>query len=71
MILKYPPSNGRLVLDWSPDGRWILMTDPFGGSAVPGADAGGGTNVYLVRSDGGEVFLVGSGSEPSWRPPVE
>ena len=42
VILKYPPSNGRLVLDWSPDGRWIVMTDPFGGSAVPGARRRGG-----------------------------
>ena len=71
VILKDPPSNGRIVLDWSPDGRWILMTDPFGqGSVLPGANVGSsrGTNVYLARSDGGEIFLVGSGSEPSWRP---
>ncbi len=69
VILKHPPSNGRVVLDWSPDGRWILLTDPFGqGFGVPGASAGGGDNVYLVRADGSEEFLVGSGSEPSWRP---
>ena len=23
----YPPESGRLVLDWSPDGRWIVMSD--------------------------------------------
>ena len=69
VILKDPPSNGRVVLDWSPDGRWILLTGPFGqGFGVPGASAGGGDNVYLVRADGSEEFLVGSGSEPSWRP---
>ncbi len=59
LILKYPPENGRLVLDWSPDGRWIVMTDPYNSAT---------NNVYLMRSDGGELFLVGSGSEPSWRP---
>ena len=59
VILKYPPENGRLVLDWSPDGRWIVMTDPYNSAT---------NNVYLMRSGGGEQFLVGSGSEPSWRP---
>ena len=55
VILRYPPENGRLVMDWSPDGRWIVMTNPYG-------------SAYVMRSDGGELFLVGSGSEPSWRP---
>jgi Tol biopolymer transport system component len=45
-------------MDWSPDGRWIVMTNPYGSV----------TNVYLMRSVGGELFLVGSSSEPSWRP---
>jgi hypothetical protein len=58
VILRCPPENGRLVMDWSPDGRWIMMTNPYGSA----------TNVYVMRSDGGELFLVGSGSEPSWRP---
>ncbi|MGZ8571987.1 MAG: hypothetical protein ACXWW5_07160, partial [Actinomycetota bacterium] len=58
VILRYPPENSRLVIDWSPDGRWIVMTNPYGSA----------TNVYLMRSGGGELFLVGSGSEPSWRP---
>ena len=59
VILRYPPENGRLVMDWSPDGRWIVMTNPYSSAT---------NNVYLMRSGGGELFLVGSGSEPSWRP---
>ena len=60
VILRYPPENGLLVMDWSPDGRWIVMTNPYFLSAT--------NNVYLMRSGGGDLFLVGSGSEPSWRP---
>ena len=39
VILRYPPENGRLVLDWSPDGRWIVMTNPYrlGDQRVPDA----------------------------------
>ena len=25
-------------------------------------------DVYLMRSDGGQIFHVGLGAEPSWRP---
>ncbi len=59
VLLEDPPEGGQLVLDYSPDGRWIVMSRPW---------ASGAPNVYLMRADGSEVFLVGSGSEPSWRP---
>ncbi|MGA9161130.1 MAG: hypothetical protein WB297_09760 [Actinomycetota bacterium] len=65
VIIRYPPENGRLLLDWSPDGRWIVMTTP---GLVVGQGNVSASNVYLTRSGGGELFLVGSGSNPSWRP---
>ena len=65
VIIGYPPENGRLVLDWSPDGRWIVMTTPYG---MVGQGNVSAPNVCLTRSGGGELFLVGSGSKPPWRP---
>ncbi|MGA9159904.1 MAG: BTAD domain-containing putative transcriptional regulator [Actinomycetota bacterium] len=67
-ILRYPPDNGRLVMDWSPDGRWIVMTSAYGSATQQQLGDGTATNVYLMRSGGDELFLVGSGSVPSWRP---
>ena len=64
VIIRHPPENGRLVLDWSPDGRWIVMTT----ISLVRQGYVSGPNVYLTRSDGGELFLVGSGTKPSWRP---
>jgi serine/threonine protein kinase/DNA-binding SARP family transcriptional activator/Tol biopolymer transport system component len=64
VIIRHPPENGRLVLDWSPDGRWMVMTT----IGMVGQGIVSAPYVYLTRSDGGELFLVGSGSKPSWRP---
>jgi hypothetical protein len=64
VIIRDPPENGRLVLDWSPDGRWIVMTT----IGRVGQGIFSAPYVYLTRSDGGELFLVGSGTKPSWRP---
>jgi len=58
VLVADPPEDGRLVLDYSPDGRWIVMTPP----------SGYGNSVYLMRADGSELHTVGRGSEPSWRP---
>jgi len=55
---QLPEGERALVLDWSPDGRWILMSGVY--------DVGG--DVYLMRADGSEVFFIGAGSEPKWRP---
>jgi hypothetical protein len=42
----------------SPDGRWIVMSPP----------SGLGSTLYLMRADGSELFRIGFGTEPSWRP---
>ena len=52
------PYLGQLVLDWSPDGQWIVM-----------AGASNETLALLMRADGSEVFTIGSYvTEPTWRP---
>lgn len=49
----------RPVLDWSPDGRWIVMTDAQG--RPPG--------VFLLSADGTQLFQIApGGGEPAWRP---
>jgi DNA-binding SARP family transcriptional activator/tRNA A-37 threonylcarbamoyl transferase component Bud32 len=58
VFIEDPPEDGRLVIDWSPDGRWIAMSSP----------GGLGNNLYLMRADGSQTFLIGLGIEPSWRP---
>jgi serine/threonine protein kinase/DNA-binding SARP family transcriptional activator len=58
VFMKYPPEAGRLDLDWSPDGRWIV------GSSAPNTQ----NTLYLIRGDGSEYFQVGTGTNPSWQP---
>jgi serine/threonine protein kinase len=58
VFMKYPPERGRLDLDWSPDGSWIVA------SSAPDTS----NTLYLIRSDGSEAFQVGNGTNPSWRP---
>jgi serine/threonine protein kinase/DNA-binding SARP family transcriptional activator len=53
-----PPEDGRLVMDWSPDGRWIVLSSP----------SGVGDTLYLMPANGSQVFVIGVGVEPSWRP---
>jgi DNA-binding SARP family transcriptional activator/tRNA A-37 threonylcarbamoyl transferase component Bud32 len=55
-------SLGPLILDWSPDADWIVM-----GAVRPDE---GELAIYLMRADGSEVFYVGGGSEPDWRPEI-
>jgi Tol biopolymer transport system component len=52
------PYIGHLVLDWSPDGQWIVM-----------AGASSETLALLMRADGSEVFTIGAYvTDPTWRP---
>jgi WD40 repeat protein len=60
VFVEEPPELGRLVIDWSPDGEWIVMSSPTG------VELGG--RLYLMRGDGSETFQLGIGTEPSWRP---
>ena len=60
VFLADPPEGGRLVIDWSPDGDWIVMSTPSGVGIL--------RNVYLMGAEGSEVFQIGLGTEPSWRP---
>ncbi|MGA9160250.1 MAG: BTAD domain-containing putative transcriptional regulator [Actinomycetota bacterium] len=56
------PYIGQLVLDWSPDGRWIVM-------AGASASDSSGTLALLMRADASEVFTIGAYvTEPTWRP---
>jgi hypothetical protein len=61
VFVEDPPAGGRLVIDWSPDGEWISMSSPTGVGIFDG-------RLYLMRGDGSEIFQVGLGTEPSWRP---
>jgi len=58
VFLEDPPENSVLALDWSPDGGWFVMS-PLSGL---------GSTLYLMRADGSQLFQVGFGTEPSWRP---
>jgi TolB protein len=60
VFLAEPPEGGRLVIDWSPDGDWIVMSTPSSVDLM--------RNLYLMRADGSQVFQIGFGTEPSWRP---
>jgi len=62
------PEQGRLVVDWSPDGDWIVMSSPHGVASASGPAV---NSVYLMRADGSQIFHVGDGAEPSWRPELE
>ena len=53
-----PLEDGALALEWSPDGRRIVMSPP----------SGRGSTLYLMRADGSQLFRIGFGTEPSWRP---
>ena len=63
LFVEDPPENGMLLLDWSPDGRWAVMSGP--------PPPVGQNTIYLMRGDGSQVFVISStGSQPSWRPKV-
>jgi hypothetical protein len=65
VFVEEVPERGRLVVDWSPDGDWIVMSSPHGVSTPSGPATG---NIYLMRADGSQTFHLGLGTEPSWRP---
>jgi serine/threonine protein kinase len=58
VFIAEPPEGGRLVIDWSADEDWIVMS----------SSSGFGDNLYLTPADGSETFQIGLGTEPSWRP---
>jgi Tol biopolymer transport system component len=60
VIVDDPSLPSRIVMDWSPDGRWAVVASA--------ADIGPIENVFLVRADGSQAFEIGIGTEPSWRP---
>jgi serine/threonine protein kinase/DNA-binding SARP family transcriptional activator len=62
VFFEEPPEGGRLVIDWSPDGDWLVMSSVTGSSLEPR------NNLYLMSADGNQLFQIGLGSEPSWRP---
>jgi DNA-binding SARP family transcriptional activator/tRNA A-37 threonylcarbamoyl transferase component Bud32/WD40 repeat protein len=64
-FVELPDDDTAPVLEWSPDGRWIVM----GGLRETRLQTGSEPAVYLMRSDGDEVFMIfGTGTEPTWRP---
>jgi hypothetical protein len=64
VVLSDPPEHGRLLVDWSPDGRWMVMS-----AANASGHLGGHYDaMYLTRVGGGQVYFLGSGSDPDWRP---
>ena len=63
VFLANPPEGGRLAVDWSPDGLWTVMSAADRSGHSPPHDA-----MYLTRVEGGQVFFIGSGFEPDWRP---
>lgn len=57
LIDALPEGLQQPVLDWSPDGEWIVSSPASGGL------------VYLLRADGSQTFVISpSGSHPAWRP---
>jgi dipeptidyl aminopeptidase/acylaminoacyl peptidase len=65
VFIEDVPEAGRLVIDWSPDGEWIVASPPAAdGTASEPAEG----RVYLMRADGSQVFAIALGAEPSWRP---
>jgi Tol biopolymer transport system component len=65
LFVEHPPEDGRLVLHWSPDGRWAVMSGP------PEDGDQGRNTINLMQGDETQVFVIPStGSQPSWRPKV-
>jgi serine/threonine-protein kinase len=66
LIGRLPSSLMAPVLAFSPDGRWIVVTDDWGaGQVAPGHLH----PAYLIRADGEHVYLIADDMfEPSWRP---
>ena len=67
---RFPRSRvvGDLVLDWSPDARWIVMA----GTWVREEFGSQGTLALLMRADGSEVFTIGTFvTDPKWRPATD
>ena len=48
----------RAVFKREPDGRWIVLSSP----------SGVGDALYLMPANGSQLFVIGVGVEPSWRP---
>ena len=62
---ELPPGDGGLSIDWSPDGRWVVIA----GLREVRFQTGSSSKVYLMRADGSMIFTISSlGSEATWRP---
>ena len=64
VLMRDPPNDGEVVMDWSPDGRWIVMSTP---TFTENLFAG----IYLLPVDGSKLFVLGEaskGAEPAWQP---
>ena len=59
-LAELPGGVTRPVLDRSPDGQWLAISDA----------STQGNGVFLVSADGSKVFAIGPGVEPDWRPPT-
>ncbi len=60
VFLADPPADGVLVVDWSPDGRWIVLLPANGSQARRRSTSCGRTGARSSRSS--------SARKPSWRP---
>ena len=59
-LAELPGGVTRPVLDRSPDGQWLAISDA----------STQGNGVFLVSADGSKGFAIGPGVEPDWRPPT-
>ena len=65
-LLNRLPSSSSPVTEFSPDGRWIVVTDDWGAGQIK---PGHLHPAYLISADGGQVYLIADDTfEPSWRP---
>jgi len=66
LLNRLPSSWLAPVPTFSPDGRWIVVTDDWETGQV---DPGDPHPAYLISADGAQVYLIADDTyEPSWRP---
>jgi Tol biopolymer transport system component len=65
LFASLPSPVKFLVPDWTPDGRWIVVSDAW----YTGQSDTRDHPIYLISGDGTQVFtIVDNGLEPKWRP---
>ncbi|MGH2636896.1 MAG: TolB family protein, partial [Actinomycetota bacterium] len=58
LIDALPERLQQPLMDWSPDGEWIVSATVLDGGPV-----------YLLRADGSQTFVIAlAGIDPAWRP---